>query len=123
MIDHLSIGTSDLRRAIRFYEPTFTSLGIALQHQTDAEVSFGPGSDRTFWLYPSAAAAPMPGMHIAFAAPSREAVDHAHAVACAHGGTSVRVPGRRPEISEEYYGAIVLDPDGHKLELVAPGGM
>jgi hypothetical protein len=33
----------------------------------------------------------------------------------------VRAPGERPEISASYYGAIVLDPDGHKLELVLSG--
>lgn len=118
MIDHLSIGTSDLLRSVDFYRRTFEPLGFTLQHQSDVEASFGAGTNRTFWLYPAEAVQPLPGMHIAFAAPSREAVDGAHAAAREAGGRPVREPGERPEISDEYYGSIILDPDGHKLELV-----
>jgi catechol 2,3-dioxygenase-like lactoylglutathione lyase family enzyme len=123
MIDHLSIGASDLARSVEFYRRTFAPLGISLQHQTADEASFGPGRDRTFWLYPSEAVRPIAGMHIAFGAESEQAVAQAHAAACAAGGTSVREPGRRPEISEEYFGAIVLDPDGHRLELLVAASM
>jgi predicted lactoylglutathione lyase len=48
-------------------------------------------------------------------------VEAAHAAALGAGGRSVRAPGLRPEISESYFGAVLLDPDGHKLELVAAG--
>jgi catechol 2,3-dioxygenase-like lactoylglutathione lyase family enzyme len=121
MIDHLSLATSDLGRSIDFYRRLFEPLGVALQHSNEQEASFGPGSDRTFWLYPSREVEPMTGMHIAFAAPTRAAVDAAHEAARTAGGISVRAPGERPEISASYYGAIVLDPDGHKLELVLSG--
>jgi catechol 2,3-dioxygenase-like lactoylglutathione lyase family enzyme len=123
MIDHLSIGTSDLARSVEFYRRLFAPLGISLQHQTEAEASFGAGTDRTFWLYPAEAVRAVAGMHIAFAAESEALVDLAHAAACDAGGTSVRAPGSRPEISAEYYGAIVLDPDGHKLELLVTASM
>jgi hypothetical protein len=48
-------------------------------------------------------------------------VEAAHAAVLGAGGRSVRAPGLRPEISESYFGAVLLDPDGHKLELVAAG--
>ncbi len=46
-------------------------------------------------------------------------MEAAYAAAMAAGGRSLRAPGERPEISERYFGAVLLDPDGHKLEIVA----
>lgn len=124
MIDHLSIAATDLKRSVEFYRRTLAPLDASLQHVNENEASFGPGTDRTFWLYPSPTAAPMAGMHIAFAASTRAAVDEAHANACAAGGQSARTPGERPDLSPDYYGAVVLDPDGHRLEILvsAPRG-
>ncbi len=123
MIDHLSLGTKDLARSAEFYRQTFEPLGFAMQHVTEAEASFGPGTSRTFWLYPAEAVQPVQGMHIAFGATSPEAVDEAYAAARASGAESVREPGWRPEISDEYYGCVVLDLDGHKLEIVTYAAM
>lgn len=123
MIDHLSIGTNDLARSTDFYRKTFEPLGFALQHVTEAEASFGPGTSRTFWLYPAESVQPIQGMHIAFAAASTEAVNEAYAAARAVGAESVRAPGWRPEISDEYYGCVVLDLDGHKLEFLTYASM
>jgi catechol 2,3-dioxygenase-like lactoylglutathione lyase family enzyme len=118
MIDHLSIGSTDFPKSLHFYQQLFAPLGYVLQHQTALEASFGPHSDRTFWLYAVESAHPLGGMHIAFAAPTASAVDEAHAAAVNSGGSSAREPGRRPDISETYYGAVVLDPGGHRLEIV-----
>jgi|ERR1041385_4946254 catechol 2,3-dioxygenase-like lactoylglutathione lyase family enzyme len=118
MIDHLSIGVTDLARAVHFYRELFAPLGYALQHENPQEAAFGPGSDRTFWLYPAANAVALSGMHIAFGAKTPEAVDAAFASAMANGATASREPGRRTDISNTYYGCIVFDPDGHKLEVV-----
>ena len=57
-------------------------------------------------------------MHVAFAADTREQVDRFHAAALAAGGTDNGGPGPRPEYSEGYYGAFVLDPDGNNIEAV-----
>jgi catechol 2,3-dioxygenase-like lactoylglutathione lyase family enzyme len=118
MIDHLSLGATDLAHSVTFYRHLFAPLGYALQHEDGKEASFGPGADRTFFLYPAAQHVSVSGMHVAFAAKSNDAVDAAFAAATSAGGTVVREPGRRPEISEAYYGCIVLDPDGHRLEIV-----
>jgi len=59
-----------------------------------------------------------PGFHLAFAAPSRQAVDRFHAAAIAHGGGDNGGPGLRPHYGEHYYAAFVMDPDGHALEAV-----
>jgi len=45
-------------------------------------------------------------------------VDAFHAAAIEAGGTDNGAPGPRPEYSERYFGAFVLDPDGHNVEAV-----
>jgi catechol 2,3-dioxygenase-like lactoylglutathione lyase family enzyme len=121
MLDHLSLGVTDLARAMRFYDAAFAPLGYARQLANEREAAYGPERAPTFWLYPVTAGESVvgAGTHIAIAAPDRRAVEAAHAAALAAGGTSVRAPAERPEISQSYFGAIVLDPDGHRLELVA----
>ena len=57
------------------------------------------------------------GTHVAFIAPSREAVDRFHAAALAAGGSDAGAPGPR-DYTPDYYAAFVRDPDGNKLEAV-----
>ena len=57
----------------------------------------------------------------AFFADTREVVDHAHAVALAHGGSDEGAPGLRPEYHPHYYGAYFRDPDGNKLNAFIMG--
>src|SRR6476659_8897071 len=99
MIDHLSLGTANLESAVGFYQRLFAPLDVKLQHHDPNEASFGPGTDRTFWLYANEGGKPIPGMHIAFAARSQANVDQAFAASIAAGATAVRPPGKRPEIS------------------------
>jgi predicted lactoylglutathione lyase len=61
-------------------------------------------------------------LHIAFSADSREAVQAFHEAALAAGGEDNGAPGERPEYAPGYYGAFVLDPDGHNVEAVFHGG-
>jgi catechol 2,3-dioxygenase-like lactoylglutathione lyase family enzyme len=63
-------------------------------------------------------------VHVAFAAPSEEAVRAFHAAALAHGGRDNGAPGFRPEYEAGYFAAFVIDPEGHNVEAVfsAPGG-
>jgi catechol 2,3-dioxygenase-like lactoylglutathione lyase family enzyme len=118
MIDHLSLGATNLARSVAFYRDLFAPLGYALQNADEKEASFGPGSDRTFFLYPACDRVAVTGMHVAFAAKSSEAVDKAFFAATSAGATVAREPSNRPEISAAYYGCVVLDPDGHRLEIV-----
>ena len=55
---------------------------------------------------------------MAFAAPDRRTVDAFHAAAIAAGGTDNGAPGLRPRYHPDYYGAYVIDPDGHNVEAV-----
>ena len=50
--------------------------------------------------------------------PDRATVDAFHAAALAAGGTDNGAAGPRPIYHPGYYGAFVLDPDGHNVEAV-----
>jgi catechol 2,3-dioxygenase-like lactoylglutathione lyase family enzyme len=119
VIDHMSIGVSDLRASRRFYLAALAPLGFVEQgswSEDAREASFGPDDLDDFAIsthYPATA-----GGHVAFAADSREQVDAFHEAAIAAGGTDNGGPGIRPEYSPGYYGAFVLDPDGYNVEAV-----
>lgn len=121
MFDHLSVGVRDLQAARRFYGAFFSPLGCALSSEKAGELGFGPGGETSlFFLYPvQGEQVGGLGTHIAFAADSRAAVDAAFAAAVSEGATVVRSAGAHPDISPTYYGAVLLDPDGNKLEIVA----
>ena len=121
MFDHLSVGVRDLEAGRRFYAAFLSPLGSALASEKAGELGFGPGGQNSlFFLYPVAGAQVGGlGTHIAFAADSRAAVDAAFAAALAGGAVVVRPVGEYPDISPDYYGAVVFDPDGNKLEIVA----
>ena len=121
MLGHLSFGVNDLERAAAFYDAVLAPLGYVRLWTSARAAGFGePGGGDKLALFarPGEAAPPGPGFHLAFDAPSREAVDAFHAAALATGGTDAGKPGLRPQYSDSYYAAFVHDPDGYKLEAV-----
>lgn len=118
VIDHVTVGVSDLERSRAFYVRALLPLGfteIGSWSKARTEVTFGLEEADDFAI--STRYAPGP-VHVAFAADRREQVDAFHAAALAAGGTDNGAPGPRSEYSEGYYGAFVLDPDGHNIEAV-----
>jgi catechol 2,3-dioxygenase-like lactoylglutathione lyase family enzyme len=121
MISHLSIGVSDLERAVAFYDAVLAALGYSRVWLDATAAGYGPpgGNDKlALKLQPDPVRPPGPGFHLAFIADSPGAVDRFHAAALSHGGGDRGAPGPRPDYGETYYAAFVLDPDGHKLEAV-----
>ena len=57
-------------------------------------------------------------LHVAFVAKDRRSVDAFYGTALAAGGKDNGPPGLRPHYHPNYYGAFVLDPDGHNIETV-----
>jgi catechol 2,3-dioxygenase-like lactoylglutathione lyase family enzyme len=123
MIDHLSVIVSDYDRSKAFYvqalAPTGHSRLIELPaapggHTVCAGFCHADGSD--FWI--SQGDATQPPVHVAFRVPSRAAVDAFYKAAIAAGGRDHGAPGLRPHYHPHYYGAYVLDPDGHNIEAV-----
>jgi catechol 2,3-dioxygenase-like lactoylglutathione lyase family enzyme len=124
MLGHISFGVSDLPRATAFYDAVMAALGYARVFTGQQSVGYGlPGTtnDRFSLKFAAGPAAiPGPGFHLAFVAPSREAVDRFHAAALEFGGVDEGAPGLRPHYGAGYYAAFVLDPDGWKLEAKHP---
>jgi catechol 2,3-dioxygenase-like lactoylglutathione lyase family enzyme len=122
MISHVSLGVSDSAKSVRFYDSVLAPLGFTRQDGTKpGETAYGPEGSGVFWLYEVAeGGAPLasPGTHIAFQARSRETLHEAAAAAAGAGSRFTREPGPHPDIALDYYGAVFLDPDGHKLEIV-----
>jgi catechol 2,3-dioxygenase-like lactoylglutathione lyase family enzyme len=125
MIDHVSVGVSDLERSARFYEATLTPLGLSRLVTRPATVGFGK-SYPEFWINfrpEMARVEPDSGIHICLRAKSSGEVDAFHAAALKAGGRCDGAPGLRPHDRVRYYAAFVIDPDGNRIEAVTfPGG-
>jgi catechol 2,3-dioxygenase-like lactoylglutathione lyase family enzyme len=122
VIDHLTVGVSDLARSRDFYLPALLPLGftqIGAWRDGEREIEFGLEEAADFAI--STAYATGAPVHIAFAADRREQVDAFYMAAIAAGGRDNGAPGLRPEYSDGYYSAFVLDPDGHNVEAVCHG--
>jgi catechol 2,3-dioxygenase-like lactoylglutathione lyase family enzyme len=119
MIDHVSIGVSDLTRATAFYDAVLPTLGLAKVRTKPTTVGYGK-SYPEFWINarPARSPAANSGLHICLRAPDAAAVDAFHAAALKAGGTSDGAPGRRPEYNDRYYAAFITDLDGNKIEAV-----
>lgn len=132
MFSHIFIGTDDFERALAFYTPLMDALGIQARFVDASRPWAGWQSQpdpRPLLLigrpYNQQRHEPGNGQMVAFLAASRAQVDHAHAVALAHGGRSEGAPGLRPEYHAHYYGAYFRDPAGNKLAVAchAPPSM
>jgi catechol 2,3-dioxygenase-like lactoylglutathione lyase family enzyme len=120
MLDHVSLGVSDIDRSRHFYDATLHPLGLV------RTVNFGKGRGSDYGAAPGSlgveftitreidVTTPIPGAHICF----RTAVDAFYAAALAAGGRNEGAPGLRPHYHADYYAAFVFDPDGHRIEAV-----
>jgi catechol 2,3-dioxygenase-like lactoylglutathione lyase family enzyme len=127
MIDHTGVVVSDFVRSKAFYAAALAPLGYELLMEIPASVTgstdvagFGEAPKPDFWI--SAGSPNRPPVHVAFAARSKAMVDAFYAAALAAGGVDNGAPGPRPHYHAHYYGAFVLDPDGHNIEAVHHGG-
>ena len=124
MIDHIGMPVSDIARSTEFYLKALEPLGISIVMEVSAEqtghgaaVGFGANFKPFFWIG-GAEGLGVGHVHVAFAAPSRAAVDAFYRAAITAGGKDNGKPGLRPHYHENYYGAFVLDFDGHNIEAV-----
>lgn len=129
MLDHLGFTVADYPRSRAFYAQVLAPLGYGVVMDVTKEMSggyegcgFGPPGKPAFWVGSGtgtrATGASGRGMHIAFVARTRAEVDAFHAAALAAGATDNGAPGLRPQYHPHYYGAFVIDPDGHNIEAV-----
>jgi len=123
IIDHIGLQVSDYPRALSFYTHALAPLGIAVVMRVTKEetggyegAGFGRAGKPSFWIGTGGRTAPP--VHVAFVAESREAVDRFFETALSAGGVDNGGPGVRAHYHPDYYGAFVLDPDGHNIEAV-----
>jgi catechol 2,3-dioxygenase-like lactoylglutathione lyase family enzyme len=123
MIAHIGITVSDIETSKKFYAAALNPIGYQLLREYGvsarrpaASAGFGVPPRADLWLYQGD-----PGKvatHIAFQVERRKSVDEFYAAAIAAGGQDNGTPGLRPQYSDNYYGAFVLDPDGYNIEAV-----
>jgi catechol 2,3-dioxygenase-like lactoylglutathione lyase family enzyme len=125
IIDHVTLVVSDYARSKAFYENALAPLGITPLMEFGPTCGFGRNGMPAFWIGAGPASFQTPDQlkvitptHLAFAAKSRAEVDAFHAAALAAGAKDFGPPGLRPQYHASYYGAFVLDPDGHDIEAV-----
>lgn len=123
MIDHTGLSVKDPERSRQFYQRALEPLGYRIVMEVPKQftagavvLGFGIPPKPDFWIHEGTPN--QPRIHVAFRAHDRAQVDAFHAAAIAAGGTDNGPPGPRPHYHEHYYGAFVLDPDGHNIEAV-----
>jgi len=122
MIDHIGFPVSNYRHSKEFYTQALAPLGYGLvmevaRNEFDTPAAgFGIGGKPDFWIG-GEGGIDRP-LHVALLARDRASVDAFYKAALAAGGRDNGAPGLRPHYHPNYYGAFVLDPDGHNIEAV-----
>jgi catechol-2,3-dioxygenase len=111
LINYIHLRVRDLERSRKFYRAVIESIGL--------ESAFCDQADQfsVDELYVDQADDYVSHVHIAFQAPSREAVNRFYNTGLAHGGTDNGAPGKR-HYHLNYYAAFLFDPDGNNIEAV-----
>jgi catechol 2,3-dioxygenase-like lactoylglutathione lyase family enzyme len=116
MFDHVGLKVQDIGASVRFYTAVLAPLSYVLCSHDESGAGFGPPGEPALWLY--AHAKPVPGVHLAFRARDRAAVDRFHATGLEAGGRDNGGPGLRADYAPKYYAAFLIDPDGNNIEAV-----
>ena len=117
MLDHVSLKVADHAAAQAFYDKALAPLGMTRLFSMENASGYGAGRP-VFWIGQGDRAG---DCHVALTAPDRATVDAFYAAALAAGGRDNGSPGLRAHYHPTYYGAFVLDPDGHNIEAVCHG--
>ena len=124
MIGYTMVGTTDLKRAERFYDPLMTLIGQERCYCDEQVSSWGRKDDdkapRFFACYPfdTRPASVGNGAMTAFLVESAGLIDRLFEIAMERGGSEEGKPGFRPQYGDGFYAAYVRDPDGNKLAFV-----
>jgi catechol 2,3-dioxygenase-like lactoylglutathione lyase family enzyme len=113
MIDHMGLAVSNYAKSKDFYLAALKPLGYELIMEFGEAGGFGVDKKPDLWVAKAEIGKPN---HIAFRAKDRATVDAFYEAAIAAGGKDNGKPGLRPEYHEHYYGAFILDLDGHNIE-------
>jgi catechol 2,3-dioxygenase-like lactoylglutathione lyase family enzyme len=117
MIDHVSIQCADIEASAAFYDAVFATIGGRRVMDFGTVIGYG---DRfpSFWIGPLQYGDGFRESHLAFRAPSRDAVVAFRDAAVALGAEVLHEPRVWPEYHPGYFGVFVRDPDGNNVEAV-----
>jgi catechol 2,3-dioxygenase-like lactoylglutathione lyase family enzyme len=125
ILDHVSLVVSDYARSRAFYETALAPLGIRPIMEFEKICGFGRDGKPDFWIgvgptsfQTADQVRAITPIHVAFSARNRAEVDAFHHAALQAGAKDFGGPGLRQHYHPKYYGAFVLDPDGHDIEAV-----
>jgi catechol 2,3-dioxygenase-like lactoylglutathione lyase family enzyme len=112
MIDHLTLRVADYEKSKAFFVAALKPLGYELLMEWEGFCGLGEGGKPDFWI----AQGKQEPAHFAFRANNHAAVDAFHAAALKAGARDNGAPGPREQYHPSFYGAFVIDRDGHNVE-------
>src|SRR3954470_13876290 len=125
LIDHVTLMVSDFARSKAFYDKALAPLGVKCIVEFGKAAGYGREKKPDFWIGQGPTSfqtteqlTTITPTHLAFTARSRDEVDAFYTSALAAGARDFGKPGIREIYHPHYYGAFVLDPDGHNVEAV-----
>lgn len=127
MIDHTSFAVKNFEKSLAFYDKSLKALGYDRMVNIDIPevkvVGYGITTRPrpSFWISdrgfnPAEEIGNALGVHLAFAAPSVEAVNEWYKICLELGGKDNGAPGPRVHYHPGYYGAFIIDPNGWRIE-------
>lgn len=119
IIDHIGLSVSDVEKSKEFYTKSLAPLGIVCVMEAEGWVGFGKQGKPEFWFGVDGNL--QRPMHVAFSADSQEQVNQFYVATISAGAKDNGKPGLREIYHPGYYGAFVIDPDGHNIEAVFHG--
>jgi catechol 2,3-dioxygenase-like lactoylglutathione lyase family enzyme len=126
MFDHIGIFVTDTARSFPFFEKALAPLGIVVRERQKKWGSMVMSSDEWppfLWIGPAGGKyygtdvkiEERRPMHLAFRAPSKQAVEDFYRIGLENGG---RDNGAPADCGNGAYGAFLLDPDGNNIEAI-----
>ena len=123
MIGYVTLGTSDLARAAKFYDAVAAEMGTGRMMEFDGFIAWGKPGDAAAGIgltkpFDGNGASVGNGVMVALEAKDKEQVHRLYDIALANGGTDEGPPGPR---GDTFYAGYFRDPDGNKLNAFVMG--
>ena len=118
MIDHVSIQCTDMAASSTFYDAVLAPLGGERVMDFGDVIGYGLPPTPDFWIGRQTTGEGFRESHLAFSAPTRDAVRAFFDAAVGVGAPVLHEPRVWPEYHADYYGAFVRDPEGNNVEAV-----
>jgi catechol 2,3-dioxygenase-like lactoylglutathione lyase family enzyme len=128
VLDHVTITAADFAATLGFYDAALGALGLVRLDELVDEEEDEPVVEAAAWGRPDGTSVlwvvsgpvPTSGLHLRLRAESRLQVETFHQAGVAAGGATHAAPRRWPIYRRGEFNAILRDPQGNLVEVVAP---